>query len=181
MVPVTTVQQAKSDPLQGMLLFHRSIRAALATFDDVARLAELGDVDVAKTEALYDFFTGPMRWHDLDERESLLRRLARADPQKFDDALRSALDEHECIERIVDDVLEHLRDMAGYGAWPDAHLLHDVARKLREVLEPHLEREEREVFPRARALLSSTDLDDIENEITMRRLRRLAVSNRRSA
>jgi hypothetical protein len=41
----------------------------------------------------------------------------------------------------------------------------------------HLQREERDVFPRARALLSERDIDEMTREIAARRLLRYASSN----
>jgi len=169
----------RADPLESMLLFHRSVRAALDTFDDIARLAVRGNVDLLKSQALYDFFTGPMRWHDHDERESLLRRLASREPARFGDALRESIAEHDSVERVVDEVLDHLRAIARRGI-PDVMLLTRTADDLRRILEPHLEREERDVFEVARRVLTKADLRDMATEIAARRLRRIAAQPERT-
>lgn len=163
-----------SDPIRAMLLFHRSIRAALQVFDEVVALAEDGRCDELKASALCDFFTGPMRWHDIDERESLLKRLAHVDAPAFGAALQAALAEHDQIDAIVAGVINHLQRLSQLAALPDPVLLRSAAARLRGLLEAHLEREEREVFPRARKLLSARDLADISREVVARRVRRRA-------
>ena len=73
-------------------------------------------------------------------------------------------------------MLDHLREIAGMVAHPDAILLHNAARTVRAVLEPHLQREEREVFPAARKLFGAADLVQMSDEIAARRRQRDAAS-----
>lgn len=156
------------DPLQGMLLFHRSIRAALQAFDELVAAAQQGRCDEYRASALHDFFIGPMQRHDLDERESVLKRLARIDDAAFGAAVAASLHEHEALDRIVAEVIEHLAAIAARSAWPDIEMLRRAAADLRAVLEPHMEREERDVFPRARALFTADDLAAIQDEVAER-------------
>jgi hemerythrin-like domain-containing protein len=158
------------DPIKDLLLFHRSIRASLETFDRLAAEAEtMGRCDPYKAAALYEFFTGPMRWHDVDERETLLRRLARSGDATFRAALDRAAAEHDEVEAAVVDVLDHLQAVAGLAAHTDPILLRNSARRIRAVLEPHLEREERELFPAARKLLTPVARTEMQAELAARR------------
>ncbi|MDP2341868.1 MAG: hemerythrin domain-containing protein [Deltaproteobacteria bacterium] len=159
--------------LSNLLAFHRSIRASLEVFDETASLASIGLVDVVKASALYDFFVGPMQWHDEDEGRSLLPRLLRADPARFNDVVAACRDEHTRMEATLASVLLHLREVSFAGAEPDPELLRAAALQLREVLEPHLHREETAIFPAARRLLTTADLDEMTSEMRARRLRRM--------
>jgi hypothetical protein len=161
-------------PLATLPAFHKSIRLALEAFGATAGLASVGLCDVIKASALVDFFVGPMRWHDEDETRSLLPRLLARDP-----ALQGAIDDcaaaHAHMERALDDVLDHLRAIASGAMQPDAALLLATHDELRQVLEPHLHREEHELFPAAEALLDAAALREIALEMHARRLLRLAV------
>jgi hemerythrin-like domain-containing protein len=161
-----------ADPLRVLLMFHRSVRAALDTFDAFAAEASSGQVDARKALALHDFFTGPMRWHDVDEHESLLMRLARKDAEAFHAAVRDSIAEHEAVDEAVRSVVRHLYDVAHGRAPADAARLTVGASRLRALLEPHLAREERDVFPRAASVLSAGDLDEMSEEMAGRRAQR---------
>lgn len=161
------IDDRTQDPLKTLLLFHRSIRAALQAFDDLVHAAEQGRVDEHKAGALHQFFVGPMRWHDVDEREFVLQPLARAD-ESFAAGVNDAIAEHEHLEAIVERVLLHLASVAHRREWPNTAVLRAAALELRAAVEPHLEREERELFPAARKLLSAADLDRVEREIAER-------------
>lgn len=167
-----------TDPLKELLLFHRSIRAALVTFDALAGEAEAGrQCDPYKAAALYDFFTGPMRWHDVDERMSLLSRLGRRTDASLNvDAVAQATKEHDEVEAAIVDVLDHLQAVAGLATHADPILLRNSARRMRAVIEPHLEREERDVFPAARASLGEAELAEMHDEIAARRANRATRS-----
>lgn len=158
-------------PLANLLAFHRSIRAALRVFDETASLAASGLVDVIKTSSLYDFFQGPMQWHDEDESTSLLPRLLHLRP-----SLRPAIDacdaEHGKMVIAMNRVLVHLREVSIAGAEPDAGLLRATATELRRVIKPHLEREEHEIYPAAMELYRAGDLEVLALEMQARRLRR---------
>jgi hemerythrin-like domain-containing protein len=167
MTNVVTPAFSPNDPLKTLLLFHRSVRASLDAFDALIAAADSGRVDEYKAAALHDFFTGPMRWHDLDERESVLKPLALVDPS-FVDAVAVAVHEHAELQNIVDRIVEHLGEIGCKSAWPRTDALRASARELRSVVEPHLEREERELFPAARARLDAAALLRIEAEIAAR-------------
>lgn len=177
MTNVIAAPFTKNDPLRSLLLFHRGVRASMDAFDALVAAAESGRVDTYKAAALYDFFTGPMRWHDLDERESVLKPLAKADAS-FANAVDEAIHDHAQLESIVDRILDHLRAIVQKSAWPETAVLRATARELRAVLQPHLEREERELFPAARAHLDATALLRIEMEIAARGAARKAALRR---
>lgn len=155
--------------LRALLGFHRSIRAALQALDELAAIS--ASVDGDKAAKLHDFFRWPMRWHDEDEAKSLMPRLLAAD-SRLAAAVTACAAEHAAMEALLDSILIHLHDVSVGAATPDAALLTTTARQLRAVLEPHLRREETELFPIARALLSPGDFADIASEMRVRRLRR---------
>lgn len=155
-------------PLDNLLAFHRSIRAALRLFDEAVARAANGLVDVNKTLALCDFFQGPMQWHDEDESLSLLPRLRHALQPATDDCDA----EHRRMDAALRGVLGQLRDSRNVGPAPDVALLRSTAAELREVIEPHLQREETEIYPAARALFCAGDLAAMALEMQARRLRR---------
>ena len=160
-----------------LLAFHRSIRAALGVFDEIASLASAGVVDVIKASALYDFFRGPMQWHDDDEGKSLLPRLLKADPARLRALVEQCQAEHDRMDAAVAAVLLHLHEISVGAAEPDQALLRSTALELRRVLEPHLVREERHIFPAALELLTPADFDAIALEMHASRLRRwVAIS-----
>jgi hemerythrin-like domain-containing protein len=66
----------------------------------------------------------------------------------------------------------HLLDVARAGSLPDASLLTDASARLRAVMEPHLRREELELFPLARRAFSEQDLVRMRGEMATRRKQR---------
>ncbi len=161
----------EAGPLDTLLAFHKSIRSALRLFDEAVVRAKAGTVDAGKILALCDFFQGPMQWHDEDEGRSLLPRLLhhRQDLQVVVDACDA---EHAKMEVALHGVLRHLRDVGSAGARPDVALLRSTAVELREVIEPHLQREETEIYPVAKALFCDGDVAGMALEMQSRRLRR---------
>jgi hemerythrin-like domain-containing protein len=153
--------------------FHRNIRAALQALHDVAKAAARGDVDRVKVCALYDFFIGPLHWHDIDERESLLPRLA---PHAHARVFHIVADDHAAIEAACEDVLAHLHDVAAGTAVPDAQRLAAADQRLHDLVVPHLAREETHIYPLARATLSPDALRSIAAEVNVRRMRRMSSS-----
>lgn len=158
------------DPLDGLLFFHRSIRVALDALDALAAVARIGATEQVRAHALLDFFKGPMRWHDVDERQSVIVPLLQGEAsERTVEILRAARREHEEIEALVDTLVVHLGDIARHGLLPDAALLTEAAARLRTVMEPHLRREEAELFPLARASFGEQDLARMRTEIQSRR------------
>lgn len=163
-----------TDPLATLLTFHRSIRVALQVFGSTAGLASAGLFDVIRVSALSDFFRGPLRWHDEDEALSLLPRLLDADPERARDPIAACALEHARVAQAIDGVLDHLQALADGSVAPDAELLATVNLELQTVLTAHLLREEREIFPLARAVLDDDARREIGLEMHARRLLRLA-------
>lgn len=170
---VDTQTDAGPPALQALRGFHRSIRASLQVLDETTALASAGMVDVIKASALNDFFRGPMRWHDEDEGRSLLPRLLQKDPS-IRAAIEACNDEHAAMERTIDRVLDHLRALSD-GGEPDPELLRRTAIDLRAALEPHLRREEEDIFPAALRLLTPAEFAEMSLEMKARRLRRQAT------
>ncbi len=154
------------DPILALCTFHTGVRAALDAFDDVALLARLGVVDPVKAQALAAFFRGPMRRHDEVERQVLLPLLRAAHaPDRVDRLVAACGREHEAMERVLDAVLAHVDDLGAMRTDPSGAVLTDAAVRLRKIVEPHLEREEQEIFPLARLLLDEAALASLAHAI----------------
>lgn len=161
------------DPLVRLVAFHRGIRVALDAFDDVAALARVGLAEPLRARALAEFFRGPLRAHDEDERLVLLPALLAAPhPVRVARLLAAAAREHAVLERLVLDALVDLDGVAWHGACARADALSRASVALRAVLEPHLAREEEELFPLARLLLDDGALRDVQRFIDARRERK---------
>lgn len=168
MMPTAAVR-TDLDPIVALATFHAGVRAALDAFDDVAMLARLGAVDPRKASALAAFFRGPMRRHDDVERQVLLPllRVAHA-PVRVERLVEACGHEHEAMERILDAVLSHIDDVAALRSDPSGRALTWAAEQLRQTVEPHLLREELEIFPLARLLLDDAGLAALTRAIGAR-------------
>jgi hemerythrin-like domain-containing protein len=156
------------DPLKAILSFHGRIRSALRTLDELGELAEAGRVDPMVARALFDFFSGPLVWHDFDEEASLMPRLRRVQhPPRLERMLAAVSEAHEKMETCLEEICPYLKEVAG-GAEPQAEPLRRLGTELRELLEPHLRMEEQEIIPLARLLLSEDDLDEMRREMRER-------------
>ncbi len=158
--------------LRALLGFHRSIRASLNALDALAAGPTTDPALETKAAALHDFFRWPMRWHDEDEAHSLLPRL-RGAGGRIAAALAACAAEHDAMEDVIESVLGHLHDVGVGASSVDAPRLTRSGQQLRSVLEPHLRREETELFPMARAMLTTAELDEMSAEMRVRRLRRV--------
>jgi hemerythrin-like domain-containing protein len=158
--------------------FHSSIRAALSGLDELARAQDWDKKHQVEARALLNFFTGPLIWHDIDEETSLLPRVRR---RALDDKQREVLDEitdqHEKMEGVLERLMPPL-EAACADPPPEIVGLEDLARELRAIIEPHLATEEQRLVPLARAVLTSDDLDAMEQEIAQRvEMRRKGAKN----
>lgn len=169
-LPGDGVAVAEPPALLALLGFHRSIRASLQALDGLTGLPADSAIQ-GKAATLHDFFRWPMRWHDEDESASLLPRLRSCGAAAG--ALAACAGEHDTMEAVLDSILGHLHDVGVGSSSPDMALLTKAAHELRFVLEPHLRREETELFPLARRVLTNRDLDEMASEMRVRRLRRV--------
>jgi len=166
------------DPLRALLAFHGRIRAALASLDEFADAAgaDPSSVDPMVARALYDFLTGPLVWHDVDEEASLMPRLRRVrHPPRVERLLARVTETHLEMERLIELLVPHLRSIAEDDLVANGERLREAATGLREILEPHLHMEEQEIIPLARLLLTREELEEMSEEM------RLRLAERRSA
>jgi iron-sulfur cluster repair protein YtfE (RIC family) len=115
------------------------------------------------------YFTLALPLHVRDEEESVLPRLYGSAPD-VDAALACMRDEHTVHVEGIDDLVERCaavrlrpEDASGYPA------LLDTARALQGELEPHLQAEERVIFPAIRAFISPGKQRVIIDELRARR------------
>lgn len=71
--------------------------------------------------------------------------------------LHTAVDDHTAIKRLVAEILAMDAGDVSFD---------DKVRVLQEQVERHVEEEEEELFPLARKLLSASELDDVEEQMT---------------
>jgi hemerythrin-like domain-containing protein len=157
------------DPLKELLSFHGRIRAALQTLSALAEQAKEGPLDPMRARAVHDFFRGPVVWHDLDEELSLMPRLRSVKhPARLEKLLDEVSASHEELEDSIEEICPHLAAVAAGDTRPDPAQLAVCAKKMIDILEPHLKLEEQEVVPLARLLLSEEDLERMRSEMRTR-------------
>ena len=164
-------KKQQSEELVDLLLgCHGRIRTFLAIAIAIGEKAEASDDDVADGGArVQRYFSEALPLHVEDEEEGVLPRLHGRSPE-VDAALDTMCDEHDQHEAPLRHLLElcaRLRSTPGDAATRAA--LAGAGRHLLAVLEPHLEAEERVVFPAIRALLSAEEQLAIVGELRARR------------
>jgi hemerythrin-like domain-containing protein len=166
--PLPFLRERRDDPFEMLLSFHGEIRRSLDLLDDLARSPEFDQEAGAVAYTLWEFFTGPLLWHDEDEEVSVLKRLRVTHLSAMFEALLSvASQNHREMEGRLTDLTPHL-EVVMKGQRPDAGALAEAALGLRELLEPHLALEEREIYPFARYFFSDDTRRQIMNEIVGR-------------
>jgi hemerythrin-like domain-containing protein len=132
---------------------HRRLEETLATLATPSRQA--------LDEALA-FIDRAVRRHEDDEEQSLFPRLVRV-PQ-----LAPLLDRLTVQHRDQTALVEELRALLT-DARPDDAKLRDVCARLTAAYRAHIEIEERELFPAAKAALDADDLGGMASEMESRR------------
>jgi len=164
--------EGPADPLIEMQRFHGHIRQALRGLEMlVSQEGHDGSVEVVP-QGLVDFFRGPFVAHDIDEEASLLPRLRRAKHSRhLDEMIQAVTRQHEEIEKQLDRLLPEL-DKVVADVTCDMGTIAELTHALRDLLEDHLQLEEREIFPFARLLLTDDDLDTLDRELRQRAAKR---------
>src|SRR5579884_1113299 len=123
------------------------------------RLADLETADEGIARDVAEFFDRAVRRHEDDEERSLFPRLS------GHEALLAALSaEHRAHERLH----AELRDIIAH--WDDKKSqLPDLVKRLRKAYDEHILREERELFPAARAVLVTAEQAAMLREMDERR------------
>lgn len=165
-----------TDPIAVLQAFHGRIRAALRMLNDLAE-HPTSALEPSVAEHLIEFFTGPLAWHDLDEETTLipLLRAIPSPPPGLMDAVATVSGQHTQMESLVENLLVDLGAVAAGQPRPVPDPFPLAAQAFRETFEPHLELEERELFPAARLLLAPEALREIADDLRSRALMRRAV------
>ena len=166
---LVTLGRAASSPLGGgdavddLMACHGRI---LRFVDLSARLAGGGPAaEVAEAAAaVHRYFSVALPLHAEDEDASLVPRLLQVAPE-LRGAIEETLAEHRLIEELLGELVPLWADVAG----APARRLADGASRLAALFAPHLEREERLLFPAARERLSPGELAALRGEIRARR------------
>ena len=161
-----------ADPLLDMQRFHGHIRQAMRGLEMlVSEEGHDGSVEVVP-QGLVEFFRGPFVAHDIDEEASLLPRLRRAKHSRhLDEMIQAVTRQHEEIEKLLEQLLPEL-DKVVENVTCDMGTIATLATALGELIEGHLQLEEKEIFPFARLLLTDVDLDKLDRELRHRAAKR---------
>jgi hemerythrin-like domain-containing protein len=143
----------RRDPFEMLERCHRRLEETL----DRLRTPSRQDLD----EALA-FVDRAVKRHEDDEEQSLFPRLSRV-PQ-----LAGLLDRLTIQHRDQTALVEELRAQLG-AAKPDEARLRDVVERLDAAYRQHINIEERELFPAAKAALDADDLGGMASEMEARR------------
>lgn len=144
----------RRDPFEMLERCHRRLEETLETLRTPTRQA--------LDEALA-FIDRAVRRHEDDEEQSLFPRLARV-PQ-----LAGLLDRLTVQHRDQTALIEELRTLLGAAATPDQATLRAVVERLDAAYRQHINIEERELFPAAKAALDADDLGGMASEMDARR------------
>jgi hemerythrin-like domain-containing protein len=143
----------RRDPFEMLERCHRRLEETL----DRLRTPSRQELD----EALA-FVDRAVKRHEDDEEQSLFPRLSRV-PQ-----LAGLLDRLTIQHRDQTALVEELRAQLG-AAKPDEARLRDVVERLDAAYRQHINIEERELFPAAKAALDADDLGGMASEMEARR------------
>jgi hemerythrin-like domain-containing protein len=143
----------RRDPFEMLERCHRRLEETLESLRTPSRQA--------LDEALA-FIDRAVKRHEDDEEQSLFPRLSRV-PQ-----LAGLLDRLTIQHRDQTALVEELRMLLG-AATPDEARLRDVVERLDAAYRQHINIEERELFPAAKAALDADDLGGMASEMDSRR------------
>ena len=156
------------DPFTQLERSHRRLEERL---DDLTRASAGERLDVELVRDVAGFFARAVRRHEQDEEASLFPRLRlvrdAAELAPILERLAREHREHEALHAKLDAVIADL------DAGKDARAaLESVADALVRAYRTHIEEEERQLFPAARAALDSAATSAISEEMDARRGRR---------
>ena len=145
----------RRDPFEMLERCHRRLEETLATLLGPSPSRQALDEALA-------FIDRAVKRHEDDEEQSLFPRLSRV-PQ-----LAGLLDRLTIQHRDQTALVEELRAQLG-AAKPDEARLRDVVERLDAAYRQHINIEERELFPAAKAALDADDLGGMASEMEARR------------
>jgi hemerythrin-like domain-containing protein len=147
------------DPFDQLARSHRRLEE---TLDDLQRASD--DPDALRNAAA--FFARNVRRHEEDEEKSLFPRLA-SNPALAPVLERLAEEHraHEALHARLDAFVQEL----DRGSTPATRDVDALADALARAYRGHIDVEERELFPAARAALSASDVEAMGSEMDARR------------
>lgn len=149
----------RSDPFAQLERSHRRLEERL---DDLVRAGD----DPAILRDVAAFFARAVRRHEDDEERSLFPRLAgRPELATVLERLAREHRDHEALHAKLDDVVRML-DAGEAAPLREVEALSDALVRAYRV---HIDDEEREVFPAARAILGAPELEAMVREMQERR------------
>jgi hemerythrin-like domain-containing protein len=147
----------------------RSHRRLEERLDDLARTSADETVDVGVVRDVAAFLARAVRRHEQDEEESLFPRLAsRSELAPMLDGLTREHRQHEALHARLAALVGRL-EAGDAGARSE---LDAVADALVRAYRAHIDEEERHLFPAARAALGDGALEEMAEEMQLRRGRR---------
>ncbi|MBX3204850.1 MAG: hemerythrin domain-containing protein [Labilithrix sp.] len=150
------------DPLAQLERSHRRLEEACEALSVAAR-----EHDIETASDVCAFFARQVRRHEEDEERSLFPRLESAGASAELRALLARLTEdHRKHESLHARLEEAVSGRFEGDVWSELSL---VAASLTEAYRAHLEEEERELLPAAKALLATDALDAMSAEMAARR------------
>jgi hemerythrin-like domain-containing protein len=165
------------EPLELLSDCHRRIESFLQALILVAEQANGGALKELQREALgtaLRYFREAAPKHTADEEESLFTRMREVN----DDVIRAALAkidaleaDHEVAKRAHDEVEELGQKWLAVGtlSGDDSARFVALLRELKSIYQRHIAVEDNEIFPLARAVLTSAALHDVGREMAERR------------
>jgi len=160
---------APDDLIGHLLACHDRIRKFVALAAQAGGAAA-GAAEIAEACAAVErYFERALPFHIDDEEQSIVPRLLgkRAD---VDEALRTMEAQHHAHEALIAKMLVASRSLReAPGSATSRERLRVAAERLAAELEPHLELEERVVFPAVRSLLGAEERAQIRREQAARR------------
>ena len=158
----TQLDAVNDDPIAQLERSHRRLEEAC---DALAVAATSRDIETVSD--VCSFFARQVRRHEEDEETSLFPRLlageARAEITKILARHSSEHREHEALQRRLEDAVAGRTDG---DVWTE---IERVADAITRAYRSHIDAEEQELFPAARAALGRDELASIQQEMDARR------------
>ncbi len=152
-----------NDPFVQLERSHRRLEDACDALSIAAR-----DRDIETVTNICAFFARQVRRHEEDEELSLFPRLTSAGARAIIEGLAREHREHEALHARLERAASG-RSEEGETPRDQWSEIETIAEELRRRYRVHIEREEKELFPTARQLLSPGALDEVLKEMSTRR------------
>jgi hemerythrin-like domain-containing protein len=172
-IQIGAAEPGFNDPVGLLTACHRRIERFLGALYRIARDREGQELEQAESDALATalrYFRHAAPHHTADEEQGLFPAMTHVDQQassalaRLEQEHRRADELHAAVDRTGSEWLR-----AGRLAERQAAELQTALHELSVIYREHIRVEEEEVFPLARRVLSSTDLESIGRDMAARR------------